>query len=74
MYAMYALREAAARAGVSLYRISLDTGHSRQYVNATITKGSTPQCDTMARMLGVCGYSLVAIPTDKLTDDCIVID
>lgn len=73
MYAMDALKQAATNAGISLYRISLDIGKSRQYVNSMITRGSTPQCDTMARMLDVCGYGLYAIPYKDAPTDALQI-
>ena len=62
MYAMDAVRACASKCGKSLYRVSLDMGKSRQYVNSVITQGSTPKADTLARMLDVCGYELVALP------------
>ena len=74
MYAMDAVKEAAGNAGISLYRVSLDMGKSRQYVNSVITRGSTPQADTLARMLDVCGYKLVAVPGDNVPSDALVID
>ena len=73
MYAMDALKQAANKAGISLYRISIDIGKSRQYVNSMITRGSTPQCDTMARMLDVCGFGLYAIPYEDAPKDAIQI-
>lgn len=74
MYAMDALKIAAEKSGKSLYAISIGIGKSRQYVNSVITRGSTPQCNTMSRMLEVCGYQLVAISKDRVTSDMLVID
>lgn len=74
MYAMDALREAAKNSGTALMNIGVSMGYSKQYVNAIITRGSTPKADTLAKMLGVCGYSLVAISSDQVSDDMLVID
>ena len=74
MYAMDALRIAANNSGITLSKIGLSLGKSRQYVNAIITGGNTPKCDTMAAMLNVCGYELAAIPADAIPDNAIVID
>ena len=73
MYAMDAVKQAANRAGLTLYRVSLDMGKTRQYVNNIITRGSVPQADTLARMLDICGYSLCAIPKDKVPEDALII-
>ena len=77
MYAMDAVREIAKRRGISLYRISLDMGKTRQYINATITNNSTPKVDTLSNMIGVCGYGLYAIADeekDALPDTAIPIN
>ena len=73
MYAMDALKQAAENSGKSLYAISLGIGKSRQYVNSVITRGSTPQCDTMARMLETCGYGLYCMPIGKAPKDALQI-
>lgn len=74
MYAMDALKIAAERTGTTLYRISVDIGKSRQYANSVITRGSNPQCDTMSKMLNVCGYGLFAMPLDKVPKEALRID
>ena len=68
------VRQAANSAGIPITHIGVSMGKARTYVNTAIAKNAIPQCDTMARMLDVCGYSLCAIPTDKIPNDAIVID
>lgn len=65
MYAMDAVKQAAKNKGIALDAIGQSMGMSRQYVSNTITRGSTPKADTLARMLNVCGYGLYAMPYDK---------
>lgn len=75
MQAMEALQQAAANAGKPLTRIGLEMGKSRQFVHSTMRKGSIPQCNTMAKMLQVCGYRLVALPESEPLPGCaLVID
>lgn len=44
-------------------------GKNKTYVNSILSKPSTPKCDTMARILDVCGYSLYAVPKDAEMPD-----
>lgn len=37
-------------------------------------RDSVPKADTLANMLWVCGYKLVAVPQDNVPGDAIVID
>ena len=74
MYAIDVLKEAAKMAGVPTTHIGKELGSDSAYVAKIANRGSVPRCDTMARMLDVCGYSLCAIPTDKIPNDAIVID
>ena len=74
MEALEAVKECAKRAGKPVYCVGLDMGKSKNYMSQTISRGSTPKADTLAKMLGVCGHSLVAIPSDKVTGDMLVIE
>lgn len=73
MYAMDALKEAAKRQGIPTTHIGRKMGLSDNYVSKISSRGSTPQCDTMARMLDVCGYGLYCIPLDDAPNDAIQI-
>ena len=73
MYAMDAVKQAANDKGIALRQIGLALGKSAQYVTATVTQGSTPKADTLARMLDVCGYGLYAIPYADAPKDAIQI-
>lgn len=73
MYAMDAVKQAANNKGIALRQIGLSMGNSAQYINATITQGSTPKADTLARMLDVCGYGLYAIPYEQAPKDALQI-
>lgn len=71
MYAMNALKQAAQNKGIPLDAIGQTMGKTRQYVSNTITRGSTPKADTLARMLDVCGYGLYAIPYEQAPKDAL---
>ena len=73
MYAMDALKAAAKSRSVPTTHIGRKLGLADNYVAKTSAQRSNPQCDTMARMLDVCGYALCAIPYEQVTDDMIVI-
>ena len=74
MKPMQAIRKAVKMSGKSLYRASKDLGKSSRYINSIITRGSTPNTDTLVKMLEVCGYSLCAVPSDKIPEYAIIID
>lgn len=74
MYAMDAVKIAASNNGVALYKIGRALGVADTLVNNTITRGSVPRADNLARMLGVCGYTLCAVPDDEIPDGALVID
>lgn len=74
MYAYNALRAAADHAGLSLASIGRSMDKPSNYVNNNISRGSTPKADTLAAMLDVCGWSLVAMPSDAVPPDALVID
>ena len=73
MYAMDVLKAVAVKTNMSLYRISVDIGKTRQYANSIISRGSIPRCDTMAKMLEVCGYGLYAMPYEDAPNDALQI-
>lgn len=43
-------------------------GKVPNYVNNSTSPCSTPRCDTMAAMLGVCSYALCAIPREDVPE------
>lgn len=74
MKAIEAVKRAAAQAGMPTTHIGRTMGKRDNYVAAVASRGSTPQADTLAAMLDVCGYSLAAVPNASLPDDALVID
>lgn len=74
MKAYDALKEAARRSGVPLTHIGPALGKTSPYVNNGIARGSTPKADTLAAMLGACGYSLAALPKGTEPDGALLID
>lgn len=73
MYAMDAVKIAAGASDTPLYMIGRKLGVSDTLVNNTITRGSTPRADSLARMFGVCGYALCAVPRDEIPPNALVI-
>lgn len=74
MKAYEAVRNASTVSGVPLTHIGPALGKSSTYVNNGDSRGSTPQADTLAAMLAVCGYKLAAVPADDLPASALVID
>lgn len=74
MHANEALKQAAATAGVPITHIGPALGKALNYVNNSTSRGSTPRCDTMAAMLNVCGYALVAVPREDVPETAIELD
>lgn len=68
------MRTVADKAGMPLYQVSRAMGRNDNFISATLGRGSTPKADTLAAMLGVCGYSLAAIPHADVPDTALVID
>lgn len=60
--------------GVPLSHIGAAMGKAPSYVNSGITRGSTPQADTLAAMLDVCGYALAAVPLEDVPPTALRID
>lgn len=69
-----AVKKAAENSGISTNSIGRALGKADSYVASGATRGSTPKADTLAAMLGVCGYSLAAIPHADVPDSALVID
>lgn len=74
MYANDALKQAAATAGVPITHIGPALGKAPNYVNNSTSRGSTSRCDTMAAMLNVCSYVLVAVPREDVPATAIELD
>lgn len=74
MKAIDVVKAAAASAGVPTTHIGRAMGKRDNYVSAVASRGSTPQADTLAAMLNVCGYKLAAIPSDDVPGSALVID
>lgn len=78
MKAQDAIRKALENAGESQASASGKLGKSRNYVNSLLAQadatGGTIGCDTAAAMLGVCGYSLAAMPKGEEPSGALVID
>lgn len=74
MHANDALKQAAATASVPITHIGPAIGKAPNYVNNSTSRGSTPRCDTMAAMLHVCGYALVAVPRGDVPETAIELD
>lgn len=74
MKAYDAVKEVAARSGVSLNSIGREMGKPSNYVSNGASRGSTPKADTLAAMLAACGWSLMAVPPGSDAPGAIVID
>lgn len=74
MYAIDAVKLAAANNGVSMYAVAHGMGVTPQSIATTAGRGSNPRADTLARMLEQAGYTLCAVPSDDVPPDALVID
>lgn len=78
MKAQDIVREVISVSGMSQAGVSKNVGKTRNYVNALVTQadatGGSLGCDTLAAMLDVCGYALVALPRPDVPDSALVID
>lgn len=74
MDSMEAIKAAADAAGVPTTHIGRKLGKSDSYYSAYASRGSDPSAGNVARMLGVCGWSLVAVPSDEIPAGALVID
>lgn len=73
MDAYEALKEAGERTGVPMYKVGRALGKTDSYVSNGVARGSSPRCDTMAKMAGVCGYGLALVPEADMPDSALVI-
>lgn len=73
MQAFEALKEASEKSGVPMYKIGPAMGRPSSYVSTGMARGSSPRCDTMAKMAEVCGYALALVPTGDLPESALVI-
>lgn len=69
-----AIKTAAKRSRTPLIDIGPRLGHGKAYASAIISKGGAPRYDTLAQVLGACGYSLCAVPVGKEPESAIVIE
>lgn len=74
MKAIMVVDAVAKMEGVRHQDINAALGKSRGYFGATKTRGSTPRCDIIAKMLEVCGWRLVAVPAKDVPKSAIVFD
>lgn len=74
MKAYDVVKAAAKSAGVPTTHIGTALGKSSSYVANGASRGSTPQADTLAAMLGVCGYALCAVPVGEVPPGALVVD
>jgi len=73
MYAMDAIGEVLKREHISARNVGRLMGMGDNYVARIMNRGSVPRCDTMARMLNVCGYELCAVPRERVTPEMLAI-
>lgn len=73
MRAYDALMFAAEESGTPITRVCTSLGLSPNYVSVGKGRGSTPQADTLARLLGACGYDLCAVPRGQAPDNALII-
>ena len=69
-----AIKTAAKRSRTPLIDIGPKLGHGKAYASAIISKGGAPRYDTLAQVLGACGYSLCAVPKGREPKSAIVIE
>ena len=69
-----ALTQVAKASGIGTTKMSELAGRNKNFVSNSKNKGAIPRVDTYARLLKGCGWSLVAIPDDRVPDGAIVID
>lgn len=67
------LYEVASKTGTPVTKIGLGIGTGREYVSRMKRNGTDPSTSNAARMLGVCGWKLVAVPEDDVPESALVI-
>lgn len=65
MNANEAIREMIDRSGLSQRAVSMELGHSPNWVNSTLQTTGSSTCNTMAAIGRVTGYKLVLVPEDS---------
>ena len=73
MYAMDAVADIIKRTDNTKRSVSIALGLSDNYINNVMSRGSTPQANTLAKMLEACGYALCAVPADEIPPNALVI-
>ena len=71
MYAMDAVKTVCKRVGISARQVGRDMDMGDNYVSRIANRGSEPRCDTLAKMLGVCGYALCAVPENEIPENAL---
>ena len=61
MQALEAAREMMEREGLTMYRVSVDTGHKPSYVQSAMRKGAIG-AHVLALIADACGYDLALVP------------
>lgn len=74
MYAMDAVKLAAANNDISMYRLAKDMGITQQAITNISGKGQQPGAARLAKMLEQVNYTLCAVPSDNVPPDALVID
>ena len=74
MKATDAVKLAAERVGIKTTEIGPKIGRSYSYFAATVSRGSTPKADNLAAMFKACGYTLCAVPDNRVPKSAIAID
>lgn len=73
-----AIKETAARAGVSLRAASLSMGKSGDYISIAIrngrARGSRLKVDTLENIAHQFGYAVALVPADNIPSDAIELD
>lgn len=69
-----AIKAMAKDSGRSVRGVSQAMGRNPDYLGMTLSRGSVPKADTLARAAEACGYRLALVPAGSLPDDSLVID
>lgn len=56
-----AIRHMCEVSGKGTIEVSSDIGRGRSYVGSILSRGSTPQADTLAKIAEACGYELMLV-------------
>ena len=73
-----AIRKVLEATGKSAYRVSLDLGMMNNYIGTIFSRDRDVTGAKLAQIIGTCGYSLVCVPRETVSDldpeTCFVID